>query len=201
MENKNLENVPGRDEKPWELEKRMETHFRHAKSRYPAMNIEPMAYERERLTGKGMTAEDRALRKQWLLDQRLAPHEPPNSVVALETMNLPVNPIKRAFRMPMDATFRALAPVLGQANATGLRGIVPNVLKVSAVILGVFYYAKYAEHNWESLRGWHVYSSKPRQLYGREVPVRDHNDFANQGFKERKVLLGGKTSFNSDVVI
>lgn len=34
----------------------------------------------------------------------------------------------------------------GQANATGLRGIVPNVLKVSAVILGVFYYAKYAEH-------------------------------------------------------
>lgn len=112
MENKNLENVPGRNEKPWELEKRMETHFRHAKSRYPAMNIEPMAYERERLSGKGMTAEDRALRKQWLLDQRLAPHEPPNSVVALETMNLPVNPIKRVFRMPMDATFRALAPVL-----------------------------------------------------------------------------------------
>lgn len=112
MENKNLENVPGRNEKPWELEKRMETHFRHAKSRYPAMNIEPMAYERERLSGKGMTSEDRALRKQWLLDQRLAPHEPPNSVVALETMNLPVNPIKRVFRMPMDATFRALAPVL-----------------------------------------------------------------------------------------
>jgi hypothetical protein len=59
-----------------------------------------------------MTPEERALRKQWLLDQNLKPHEPPNSVEALETMNLPVNPIKRMFRMPMDVTFRMLTPVI-----------------------------------------------------------------------------------------
>jgi hypothetical protein len=44
-----------------------------------------MPYERQRLNGQGMTPEERALRKQWLLDQNLKPHEPPNSVEALET--------------------------------------------------------------------------------------------------------------------
>ena len=111
-ENKNLENLPVPGEEQWELEERMKIHHSYSKSRYPPMCIEPMPYERQRLNGQGMTPEERALRKQWLLDQYLKPHEPPNSVEALETMNLPVNPIKRMFRMPMDVTFRMLTPVI-----------------------------------------------------------------------------------------
>jgi hypothetical protein len=111
-ENKNLENLPVTGEEQWELEERMKIHHSYSKSRYPPMCIEPMPYERQRLNGQGMTPEERALRKQWLLDQYLKPHEPPNSVEALETMNLPVNPIKRMFRMPMDVTFRMLTPVI-----------------------------------------------------------------------------------------
>ncbi len=34
-----------------------------------------MPYQRNRMV-KTMTAEERALRKQWVMDQRLAPHEP-----------------------------------------------------------------------------------------------------------------------------
>lgn len=110
MENRNIENLPSPNEQQWELEKRIDRHNRYAKSRYPPINIEHMAYERERL-GKGMTPDDRALRKQWLLDQRLAPHEHPHAPQALAE-NMPRNFFKRMFGYPMDATCNALRPMI-----------------------------------------------------------------------------------------
>lgn len=66
-----------------------------------------LASERERLAG--MTTEERAWRKQWLKDQHLSPNEPR---VVPEYIKERLNPIRRAYRMPLDVAFKALAPVL-----------------------------------------------------------------------------------------
>jgi len=71
-----------------------------------------MPFERQRLNGQEMTPEERTLRKKWLLNQNLKPHKPPNSVEALET-NVLVNPIKRMFRMPIDAPCTVSSKYLG----------------------------------------------------------------------------------------
>lgn len=63
-------------EKPWEKRKRMLEITTNKKSRFPPFSIEPLPYERQRLDGKGMTVEERELRKQWVMDQKLSPNEP-----------------------------------------------------------------------------------------------------------------------------
>lgn len=66
-----------------------------------------MISERERL--RGMTAEERAWRKQWLKDQILSPREPVHvPELKLELMN----PIRRAYRKPLDLFGNALKPIL-----------------------------------------------------------------------------------------
>jgi len=76
-------------------------------SQYPPFSIEPVPYERQRLAGAGMTAEDRALRKQWVKDQELSPGEP--RYVKNVT---PRNFIRRLYMGPTDSLFLKLMPVI-----------------------------------------------------------------------------------------
>ena len=76
-------------------------------NKLPPFSIEPMPHERQRLDGAGMTAEDRALRRQWLKDQELSPNEPRYIPEAF-----PKNPFRRVYGAPWDALFNALRPYL-----------------------------------------------------------------------------------------
>lgn len=78
-------------------------------SKVQPMRIEPFPYERQRMDG--MTDADRALRKQWLQDQHLAPNEP-RYVPEL----YPKNPIRRLLGAPWDIFFKAVRPVIVSAD-------------------------------------------------------------------------------------
>lgn len=67
---------------------------------YP-FSIEPMPTERERLI-KPMTDEERALRKQWLEDQKLSPREP---------VNVPEFTRKNIFRRAYASFFDGIAGI------------------------------------------------------------------------------------------
>ena len=88
-------------------EKKLTRHWQWRGNKLPPFNIEPFAYERHRLGNGGMSAEDRALRKQWVKDQILSPNEP-RHIPELQ----PRNPIRRAIALPWDTVFKALKPVL-----------------------------------------------------------------------------------------
>lgn len=64
----------------------------------------PYANERARLDGT-FTDADRQWRKQYLKDQELGHHEPRPSTERY-------NPIRRAYRFPLDFLFSKLQPVL-----------------------------------------------------------------------------------------
>ena len=69
------------------------------------MSLEgPYANERARLNGT-FTDLDRAWRKQWLKDQHLSPNEP-------RPIPPSMNPIRRAYRFPLDWVFAKLEPHL-----------------------------------------------------------------------------------------
>ena len=68
----------------------------YRKSKLPQMNIEPFAHVRDRVPFK-MTAEDRALREQWVKDQRISPHEPRHVPEIF-----PKNFFRRMYAKPMD---------------------------------------------------------------------------------------------------
>jgi len=69
-----------------------------------------LARERERLWG--MTDKERARRRQWLMDQELSPNEPR---YVPEYYKERYNPIRRAYKMPLDIAFKPLEPVLVRA--------------------------------------------------------------------------------------
>ena len=83
----------------------------------PPFSIEPMASERQRLVNGGMTPEQRAARKQWLADQKLA-HNEPRYVPEL----YPRNVFKRVWSGPWDAMYWALRPATVSFN--------PRIIKV-----------------------------------------------------------------------
>lgn len=66
-----------------------------------------MVRERERIFG--MSKEERAWRAQWLKDQHLSPNEP---VYVPEYWKERFNPIRRAYRAPLDAVQGVLTPVV-----------------------------------------------------------------------------------------
>lgn len=66
-----------------------------------------MVSERERCIG--MTAEERAWRKQYLKDQVLSENEP-RYVEAYWRER--INPIRRFYRFPLDQMHKALTPIL-----------------------------------------------------------------------------------------
>lgn len=83
-------------EKPWQRAKRFEQYDYFRKSAYPPMQIEPLPDERSRLAGEGMTAEQRALRKQWLLDQTL--HHEARVVPEIRPQNI----FRRIYKFPLN---------------------------------------------------------------------------------------------------
>ena len=78
----------------------------YRKSQYPPMSIEPFPHERQRLPFQ-MTAEDRALRQQWLRDQALTPREP-RYVPELTPRNF----FRRFFGTPWDAITKVSTPAV-----------------------------------------------------------------------------------------
>lgn len=93
-------------EKQWQFQKRMEDHYYKRGSRFLPFSIEPLPNERQRLI-KPMTAEERALRKQWVQDQVLSPNEPRNIPEVY-----PKNVIRKFYRYPWDKIYEALKPLL-----------------------------------------------------------------------------------------
>lgn len=111
LDNEALIKYNARLKQELEREKKMIQHVEWRGSKFPPFSIEPMAHERQRLE-KPMTAEDRRLRKQWLDDQVLAPHEP----VYIPEL-YPRNPIKRFLGKPWDVTFSGLEPVIVSSSS------------------------------------------------------------------------------------
>lgn len=169
-----------------EREARLLRHYEWRGNRIAPFNIEPMPWERERLAGAGMTAEDRALRKQWLKDQELAPHEP---VYIAELY--PKNPIRRALAAPWDGFFGAVKPFVGERVAGSGRFWIPKMAIGAATLYAIYYHMKYNPNQWVDKHGWNIYSSKPTlQMDG--VEASQKTDFYDRGFKQRAVLLNSK---------
>ena len=90
-----------------EREKLMTRRHLWRNANLPPFSIEPMPYERQRLADGGMTAEQRALRVQWVKDQVLAADEP-RWIPEL----YPKNTFRRWISAPWDALFNKLYPLL-----------------------------------------------------------------------------------------
>jgi len=177
-------------EKKWQIEQKWAKQDYYRGSKYPPFTIEPVPYERQRLAGAGMSEEDRALRRQWIKDQQLSPNEP-RHVKELT----PRNAFRKVYSGFADGLFTKLIPVVGINAASMMRVVVP---RMSLIIFGAYvayYQLKYHSKDWTRVGGFHAFQSKPRVLYAEtECPEKTHDDFYDQGFKSRKVLLDGKTS-------
>jgi len=171
-----------------EREAKLHRHYLWRGAKLPPFNIEPVPLERERLAGAGMTPEDRALRRQWLQDQHLAPNEP-RYIPDL----WPRNPFRRAFAVPWDGLFGALKPIIGAGAASWGRFYVPRFTIAAFTLYAIYYHMKYNRNQWVDKHGWNIHSSKPTLLPdGVELAVKEDSDFFDRGFKHRKVLLNNK---------
>lgn len=142
-----------------------------------------MVRERERLVG--MTDAERAWRKQWLQDQILSPNEP---VRVPELERELMNPIRRAYRKPLDVIFNALKPAFGERRAEVARYATGKVFLGLAILYSTVYYFKYNANDWTKKGGMRVRANRKRVVPGdpgypklseREVPA----DYASRGFK------------------
>jgi NADH dehydrogenase (ubiquinone) 1 beta subcomplex subunit 6 len=168
-----------------EREARLHRQYEWRGNKIAPFNIEPMPFERQRLDGAGMTAEDRALRRQWLNDQELAPNEP----VFIPEL-YPRNPIRRVLGKPWDGIFGALKPIVGERYAASSRFFVPKIVMTIGVLYAFYYHMKYNPNQWTDKAGWHIHSTKPTLVVGGfEEPLKTDTDFSDRGFKHRKVML------------
>lgn len=167
-------------------EKKLLRQYDWRDSKLPPFSIEPMPHERQRLSGAGMTAEDRALRRQWLKDQELSPNEP---VFVPDLVQR--NPIRRFYSAPWNALFNRLRPYLPAQSAATARYLTPKIATFIAGVYILHYYFKYNLGTWDEKYGWRVISSRPVLLHADKPPEFVHND---QGFRDRKALLDMKTS-------
>ncbi|KAK2155012.1 hypothetical protein LSH36_251g03114 [Paralvinella palmiformis] len=177
-----------------ERERRLQQHYEWRGNKLPPFSIEPLSHERDRLSGSGMTPEQRAARLQWVKDQELAPNEPRNIPELF-----PKNPIRRAMAAPWDMIFNALKPIIGNKAAFTGRIVVPRIALYGFFFYAAYYHIKYNRNSWTGRQGWHLWGKKemvlpgdPRWPNGLE---KEHDDFFNKGFKERKVFNQIKTSF------
>uniref|UniRef100_U5EPQ1 Putative lethal 2 35di n=1 Tax=Corethrella appendiculata TaxID=1370023 RepID=U5EPQ1_9DIPT len=146
-----------------------------------------MVRERERLLG--MSAEERAWRKQWLKDQELSPNEPK---YVPEYWQARINPIRKFYRFPLDTVHNMLTPVIGNVPAYHVRFWTGKFLMSVAAICGTIYYFKYNQNDWTRKGGWRVISSRQACLPGdpgypklgdRSKP----NEYAARGFNESPI--------------
>ena len=94
-------------EKKWQIEEKWKKQDYYRGSQYPPFSIEPVPFERQRLVGDGMSAEDRALRRQWVKDQELSPNEP-RYVKELQQRNV----FRRFYMGLADKVFVKLIPAI-----------------------------------------------------------------------------------------
>jgi len=123
-----------------------------------------LIHERERLAG--MTDEERAWRKKWLLDQNLTPREP--VYIPGDSKEL-LNPIRRAYKAPLNVVFfKFLQPLMGVEAATVFRFYTGKIcLGVMGIYL-TYYYFKYNTNNWERKGGWRIITSRTSVYPGEE---------------------------------
>lgn len=145
--------------------------------------------ERERLFG--MTNEERAFRKQWLKDQELS-HNEPRTVP--EMYKATYNPIRRAYRWPLDQLAKVLLPVLGQERTIQVRYWTGKAGLTLALAYWATYYFKYNANDWTRASGWRVYKSREAVFEGdpgfpkmsdRTKP----SDYASRGFETCNMKL------------
>ncbi|KAK3782492.1 hypothetical protein RRG08_061723 [Elysia crispata] len=181
-----VQNIDPVMEKPWQRAQRLQQYDFYRKSAYPPMSIEPVPYERNRLAGEGMTAEQRALRKQWVKDQIL--HHEPRHVPELRPLNI----FRRLYRLPADLLIEKPAMMLfSQQTASIMRYTIPKMLMAFGASYFIWYQLKYHQNDWTRANGVVVYKGKPI-LLGKEAkaaPEKDKTDYFDRGFKSRKVLL------------
>ncbi|KAK7100926.1 uncharacterized protein [Littorina saxatilis] len=177
-------------EKKWQIEQRWVKQDYYRGSQYPPFSVEPVPYERQRLAGAGMSAEDRALRRQWIKDQQLSPNEP-RYVKELT----PRNAFRRVYMGLADSIFSKLIPLFGRSPASMMRVVVPRLGLILLVGYWSYYQLKYNPKDWTRSGGFHVFRNKPMILSAdKVVPEKKHDDFHDQGFKARAALRDGKTS-------
>ena len=167
---------------------RLNKHYEWRGNKMPPMSIEPFPFEAMRLRG-GMSAADRALRKQWVHDQLLAPNEP-RFVPDL----YPRNPIRRLLGAPWEALFNVLKPVVGEHVAAAGRKFVPQAMLVAAFGWFCYYHVKYNPSKWEGNTGWNVYSTRPVITPDHpdwpNSPHKAKDDFYDRGFQSRSSHVG-----------
>ncbi|XP_013398091.1 uncharacterized protein LOC106164654 [Lingula anatina] len=125
-------------------EKNLEIHINRG-SAYPPMNLEIHQRMRDRVAGKGMTADDRLLRKKWVDAQSLAPDEP-------RFVPAPRNILRRVYRYPMDVLYMPLSklPVLRKCH-TDVRSVLHGTLVAVAFINFAFYCYYFKTKSWDGL--------------------------------------------------
>lgn len=134
-----------------------------------------------------MTAEERALRKQWVQDQILSPNEPRNVPEAT-----PKNIIRRIYRYPWDKIYAGLKPLIGDAPAMHIRIVIPKVLLVYAGAFLFYYHLKYNPVHWTKVHGWTYHGSRPAYFPGEAVT--EDVKFDDREFSKRTVYRDYKTS-------
>ncbi|ELT98130.1 hypothetical protein CAPTEDRAFT_225966 [Capitella teleta] len=168
-----------------EREKLLERQYTWRGNKLPPMNIEPFATDRLRMDG--MTDADRALRRQWLADQKLAPNEP-RFVPEL----FPRNPIRRIYAAPWNALFNALKPMLGPKMSASGRYWVPRLTFAAVLSWAAYYNLIYCPRDWDHRHGFHMYRNRPKILPGDaewpNAPVKSGADFADCGFSKREAF-------------
>ncbi|CAH1392752.1 unnamed protein product [Nezara viridula] len=159
----------------------------------PTGGVKPMSLEgrlyRERERLSGMTSEERAWRAKFLKDQILSPNEPRH---VPEMYTELYNPIRRAYRKPLDAFGKLLEPVMGVTAAQYTRYFAGKFLMTVAVLYAGTYYLKYNANDWTRKGGWRVVANRPAVFPGNPgfpaAPERTHpSDYASRGFKNAPI--------------
>lgn len=145
--------------------------------------------ERERLIG--MTDAERAFRRQWLIDQQLAPSEPR---VVPEIYTATHNPIRRFYRWPLDQLGKALAPVLGEQRAGRIRYFTGKILLGITGVYALTYYIKYNTNDWTRKNGMRILKSSVAVHegdpgYPRVSDRTKPSDYGDRGFNNVKLNL------------
>jgi len=153
-----------------------------------------MRETRERTAG--MTPEERAWRKKWVMDQKLAEFEP-----IMDHPLRPLNPIRKLYRMPWDwLEVNVLNKMFGWWFAFQIRQTVPKLLIGFALLEVSWYCIKYNRASWDFYRGWHAVSRGRPQFFNEEkieakypgliaktlIEPQDGRDFWDLGFRARK---------------